>query len=55
MRERLRPVLANFFAVPFGLAGQGVVWRTMAERYAAPSTIADGLLALATARGALNR
>jgi len=26
----------------------------MAERYAAPSTIADGLLALATARGSLN-
>ena len=55
MRERLRSVSANFFAVPFGLPGLGVVWRTMTERYAAPSTIADGLLALATARGPLNK
>lgn len=48
MRATLRGVPPNFLAIPFGLAGLGVVWRTMAERYGAPSTVANVLLIMAT-------
>jgi tellurite resistance protein len=38
----------NFFAIPFGLAGLAVVWRTMDDYHGAPSIIGD-LLFLAAA------
>jgi tellurite resistance protein len=47
MRATLRGVPPNFLAIPFGLAGLGVVWRTMAETYGAPSTVANVLLVMA--------
>jgi hypothetical protein len=37
----------TFFAIPFRFAGLGVVWRAMAERYAASGAIVDALLAIA--------
>ena len=49
MRDVLRRVPPNFFAIPFGLAGLGVVWRAMAAGYGAPGAIPDALLALAAA------
>lgn len=48
MRATLRGVPPNFLAIPFGLAGLGVVWRTMAEGYGAPSTVSNVLLVMAT-------
>ena len=47
MRDVLRRVPPNFFAIPFGLAGLGVVWRAMAASYGAPAAMPDALLALA--------
>jgi tellurite resistance protein len=37
----------NFFAIPFGLAGLAVVWRSMEDYHGAPSAIADVLFLLA--------
>jgi tellurite resistance protein len=48
MRAMLRGVPPNFLAIPFGLAGLGVVWRTMAESYGAPNMVANVLLVTAT-------
>jgi tellurite resistance protein len=48
MRAVLRGVPPNFLAIPFGLAGLGVVWRTMADGYGAPNAVANVLLVMAT-------
>jgi tellurite resistance protein len=47
MQATLRRVPPNFLAIPFGLAGLGVVWRSMAEGYGAPSAVANVLLVMA--------
>jgi tellurite resistance protein len=47
MQELSRRLTPNFFAIPFGLAGLGVVWRAMAQTYGAPAVIPDVQLTVA--------